>query len=455
MIYKITLLSFFLMFAANEIAIGQNGGFFVNEIEKLNSILLKGDLEKVVAHFSKLDLHDSFQKNSNIFDGGKEYKKLKQKYLTLVSRVKNICNKPEDEIKSTYSVFILNNKAYENKLVGQNAKAAFNKFLNSFNSGYYCDAAKFINITFFLNFEEKTLYLDNFIQVSEKFSNELSNLETSIDCGDLDESVFIENRLDSLINFLPDSTQFIKERYSHLKKKLEEQKKAENMLLCSAEELFFDPDFTLSINPNLIHSSEAVIPFSVIYAGDDFSLRNKKLFYKLPSNDGAGISLSFSYQILKGFDVGLTLGYFKNYYKYIGVFAVTGIGSYSKDVYGYSDLNITGKTYNFYVQKTFDNRTIFHPFIRISYGRVFTNKSLSLAIKNSQDNFYKEVLFNEINNAEIDYDEFRLGIGIKISRFIFSNVFISALYSSNLKQGKTDWINSTVGKSEVIIGYYW
>jgi hypothetical protein len=453
--YKVTLLTFILMFTANRISIGQNSGFFVSQIEKLNSILLNGDLENIVAHFSTLDLQDNFQKRSNIFDGGIEYKKLKQKYLTLVNRVKNICNKPDAEIKSTYSVLILNKDAYEKKLVAQNAKEAFNKFLDSFNSGYYCDAAKFINITFFLNFEEKTIYLDNFIQVSEKFSNELSNLETSIDCGDLDESIFIENKLDSLINFLPDSTQFIKVRYSHLKKKLEEQKIAENMLLCSAEELFFDPDFTLSINPNLIHSSEAVIPFNVVYEGDDFSLRNKKLFYKLPSNDGAGVSLSFSYQILKGFDVGLTLGYFKNYYKYIGAFAVTGIGNYSKDVYGYSDLNITGKTYNFYVQKTFHNRTIFHPFIRIAYGQVFTNKNLSLAVKDSQNEFYNEVLFNEINNTEIDYEEFRFGIGIKISRFIFNNVFISALYSSNLKHGKTEWTNTTLGKSEIIIGYYW
>ncbi len=428
---RIILLVLFSILVSNIQTLGQNRDFFENQKITLNSILLEGAIDKIDKYFKTLDSRQTFQANSKNYDNGVEYRGIKQRYIALVNRIELISSKSEAEIKNSYSQFTPNKAAYEKKLISENSKIAFRKFLSFYKKENYCEAAKFINITFFLNFEDKSLCLDKFVETSTQFSEELSELEASIDCGDLENSIFIESRLESLIYFLPDSTKIIKERYFLLKEELEVQKNAESNLLCSADKLYFNPNFSINIGTFLDYSSE--------FKSDiDY-------FYELPSNIGLGLSLSFNYQIVKSLYLGFELGLYEYNYNYVR-FATYGI---SRDVYGFKDLNISAEFYSFYLQYKFPNRTIFHPFIRLSYGRVYTSQTVS-----ESNIVLNETIYNTINNVKASYNEFKYGIGVEIFRSFSDNIQVSLLFSNKVRYND-ELVNQSSGRFEVILGYYW
>ncbi len=134
--------------------------FFENQKETLSSLLLVGDLDEVESYFKTQDLLFSTGSIANGSEKISEYNRIRNKYMSLIKKIKLITGKSEEEIIASYSHFIPIHLDYEKKLISENSIKAFKRFLFFYNDKNYSEAAKFINICFFFNFEEKSFLLD-------------------------------------------------------------------------------------------------------------------------------------------------------------------------------------------------------------------------------------------------------------------------------------------------------
>lgn len=168
-----TRMLFFLIFSilfSNIIILGKGEDIFENQRKTLYNILLEGDIASVIEYFKIQDSLRSNNLSSNEQNNTLEYKNFRQKYLLLVKRIDFICAKSEMEIKISYSHFLPIQTAFEKRLISNNSVQAFKKFIFFFLNNNYYEAAKFINITFFLNYDEKTLSLNKFKEAYSNFS---------------------------------------------------------------------------------------------------------------------------------------------------------------------------------------------------------------------------------------------------------------------------------------------
>lgn len=435
------------------IVIAGQADLYESQKEYLDNILLNGNLIEIEDYFQTQDSLHIISSILNVAEDIQEYNNFKNKYILLINKIRHINSKPANEIKESYSCFIPSQFGYKNKLHTEIAIKAFEKFKYYYNKEEYYDAAKFINITFFLNYEKKVSSLNEFQDIISEFSKEISKYESSIDCGDLDNAILLESKLDSLFFLLPESSKKNNGNFLLLKEKLEKEKVIENNLLCSIIDQYTDPDFSFNIGVLLNHSSEIYISLDKPY----LKLNNEGLgyFYNIPANTGLGLSLSFNIRIIESVSVGIELGYFKSYYQYTGVFVSSYNDDkpkrYSKDFYGYDDLIIEGKLYNIYAQYKFTNRTIFHPFVRLAYGEVQTLQSLSSSLAPYAPKEY----YNKINKAKMNYTVFKPGAGIEMLPFISNKFTTSLLYSYEVRLNNSELSNITSGTFEIIFGYNW
>jgi len=450
---KITLVLMMFLFEIPMLFAQQSLNYEKDKII-LNNFLLNGDLQSVDHYFRKKD--SIYAKNYSIPDNSHEfeiYTKLKETYSNLIRKIENIYTKSVKELEQGYSAFINSPSDYEKTLLNNNSILTFKRFESHIAKGNIHQAAKFLIITLFLNREFKE-------QAQGKFRSKLTELDVALKKNNFEKALSIENQLDSLLLLLPDSSKVIKMKYKLLEDELNKKKHEESIKLIAFQKGHSERKFTLNFGLYISHSSENSVVFTERYSGPNEEFNNKKFnySYRIRPNAGVGLSFAIDYNIFNLLYLGIDYNIFKYKYERINVLIDfsyhnnldwEGLNSFS-----FTDISIVGQSYHIYFYYKFPNITIFHPFIKIAYGKAYTDLSGTLPKDpTNSEIFYNEALYNVLHKGSNEYNELEYSLGIEVLKIISNKILVSFAYSRDIKFGNSEWAKITAGKFELNIGY--